>query len=81
MAIDLLGPSPVTPRGNKYVLVVMDYFTKWEEAFITGYISPYLLKPTDYSRVTTVFDSTGKLYRSITFTSPKWSAKMRNLNC
>ena len=27
------GPLPVTERGHKYVLVLGDYFTKWEEAF------------------------------------------------
>ncbi|GBN57776.1 hypothetical protein AVEN_224578-1, partial [Araneus ventricosus] len=29
MALDILGPLPVTTRGNRYVLVLMDYFTKW----------------------------------------------------
>ena len=28
IAIDILGPLPLTERGNKYVLVVGDYFTK-----------------------------------------------------
>ena len=30
---DFLGPFPVTPRGNKYILVVTDSFTKWVEIF------------------------------------------------
>ena len=33
VAMDILGPLPVTPRLNKYVLVLGDYFTKWTEAF------------------------------------------------
>ena len=28
IAIDILGPLPLTERGNKYVLVLGDYFTK-----------------------------------------------------
>ncbi|GBN82991.1 Transposon Ty3-G Gag-Pol polyprotein [Araneus ventricosus] len=32
MALDILGPFPVTTKGNRYVLVLMDYFTKWPEA-------------------------------------------------
>jgi hypothetical protein len=33
IAIDVLGPLPETHRGNKYVLVVGDYWTKWMEAY------------------------------------------------
>ena len=32
MGIDILGPYPATSRGNKYVVVACDYFSKWPEA-------------------------------------------------
>ncbi|GFW05346.1 retrovirus-related Pol polyprotein from transposon 412 [Trichonephila clavipes] len=33
IAFDILGPLPRTVSGNKYLLVVMDYFTKWPEVY------------------------------------------------
>ncbi|XP_076867126.1 nuclear GTPase SLIP-GC-like isoform X1 [Brachyhypopomus gauderio] len=33
VAVDVLRPFPVTESGNRYVLVAMDYFTKWPEAY------------------------------------------------
>ena len=32
VAMDILGPLPETAHGNKYILVIGDYFTKWKEA-------------------------------------------------
>ena len=29
---DLIGPKPETPRGNKHVVPLTDYFIKWTEA-------------------------------------------------
>ncbi|KAK7899004.1 hypothetical protein WMY93_019857 [Mugilogobius chulae] len=29
IGVDILGPFPVTDSGNRYILVAMDYFTKW----------------------------------------------------
>ena len=33
IAVDILGELPNTERGNKYVLVVADYFTKWTKCY------------------------------------------------
>ena len=33
VAIDVLGPLPVSESGNRYILIAMDYFAKWQEAY------------------------------------------------
>eukprot|EP00731_Ephydatia_muelleri_P019297 Em0012g122a len=33
VAMDIMGPLPETSRGNKYILVIADYFTKGSEAY------------------------------------------------
>jgi IS30 family transposase len=30
--MDLIGPLKLTPKGNRYILTIVDYFTKWVEA-------------------------------------------------
>ena len=31
LSTDILGPLPLTPRGNRYILVATDHFSKWVE--------------------------------------------------
>ena len=33
VAVDVAGPFPVSASGNRYIIVVIDYFSKWPEAF------------------------------------------------
>ena len=33
LSTDILRPLPITPRNNRYILIVVDYFTKWVEVF------------------------------------------------
>ena len=33
IVVDVLGPLPESEQGNKYLLILADYFTKWTEAF------------------------------------------------
>lgn len=33
VAVDIFGPLPRSRLGNRYILVVTDYFTKWAEAY------------------------------------------------
>ena len=30
--MDLIGPLTETPRSNKYIITLTDYFSKWAEA-------------------------------------------------
>src|SRR5579859_6294341 len=32
IGIDIKGPLPITSNGNRYIIVAMDYFSKWPEA-------------------------------------------------
>jgi len=32
LGLDIIGPLPETSSGNQYIIVVVDYFTKWVEA-------------------------------------------------
>ena len=32
IGIDFVGPLPITEQGNRYIIVAMDYLTKWPEA-------------------------------------------------
>lgn len=32
IGIDIVGPLPLTNKGNRYIITAMDYFTKWPEA-------------------------------------------------
>ena len=32
VGIDLIGPRTTTSNGNKYVVTLVDYFSKWPEA-------------------------------------------------
>ena len=33
VGVDVIGPLPISRKGNRYILVMVDYFTKWCEAF------------------------------------------------
>ena len=29
--IDIVGPLPITRKGNRYIVVAIDYFSRWPE--------------------------------------------------
>ena len=38
IAVDILGPlEPPIDRGNRYILVVVNYLTKWAEVYAMSY--------------------------------------------
>ena len=37
VALDIVGPLPKSSNGNKYALVVVDYFSKWPEVIPLPY--------------------------------------------
>ncbi|KAE9003294.1 hypothetical protein PR001_g18013 [Phytophthora rubi] len=56
LVVDAIGPLPETNRGNKYILVFVDYFTRWAEAFAVDYLDSVtfvdvMVKPPPDSRV------------------------------
>ncbi|GBM38863.1 Retrovirus-related Pol polyprotein from transposon 412 [Araneus ventricosus] len=71
MALDILRPLPVTTKGNRYALVLMDYFTNWTEAIaipdqkastvaeelVRAWISRYGVPMILHSEQSTIFNS------------------------
>jgi transposase InsO family protein/predicted aspartyl protease len=47
VAMDILGPLPESLSGNKYILIIADYFTRWTEA--------YAMKDQEAATVTRIF--------------------------
>ena len=50
-AMDYMGPLPETARGNTYILVSMDHFTKWCEAVPTKNQKAFTVAPIPVNKV------------------------------
>ncbi|GBL89209.1 hypothetical protein AVEN_145300-1 [Araneus ventricosus] len=45
IAIDIVGPLPVTEGGNRYIITLIDHFTLWCEAYpVSNIASPNVAK-------------------------------------
>ena len=55
IAIDIAGPFPVTDYGNRYIMVVRDYFTKWVEAVSYTHLDVYKRQHTECSHALNQF--------------------------
>ena len=56
MAVDICGPLHVSKSGNKYIIVIMDYFTKWTELIP---VVDHTAETVAYELVTKVFSRIG----------------------
>ena len=55
MAIDILGPLPRSEDGNRYLMVVEDYFTKWTEAIPISNAEATITARIFIERIVTIF--------------------------
>ena len=63
--IDIMGPLVETQKGNKYILVIVDQFTKWVEAFpLKNQLAETVAGVVVREFVATVWVSIGDSYRS-----------------
>ena len=44
IAVDIAGPFPVSTKGNMYILVIQDCFSKWVRDFWEGALGPFALE-------------------------------------
>lgn len=56
IAIDLVGPMPITPLGNRWILVFTDHFTRWQDALPLPDTSAPTVATTLEERVFCYFD-------------------------
>ena len=48
VAVDLVGPMPLTQRGNCWILVLTDHFTRWQDALaLPGATAPIIASTLD----------------------------------
>ena len=55
IAVDILGELPITERGNRYMLVIGDYFTKWTECHAMPNMETSTVKPILIEQVVSIF--------------------------
>ncbi len=61
-AIDVLGPLPKSNKGNLYLLVVADYFTKWVDAIPIRNQKAVTVAQKFVERVVTIFGTPMQLH-------------------
>ncbi|XP_064214537.1 uncharacterized protein LOC135266972 [Tribolium castaneum] len=83
IACDVMGPYPITPRGNRFIVTITDLFTRWVEA--------YPVQEASAKTIITIFDKEvfarfGYPKNIITdngpqFTSSRWTKACQRWGC
>lgn len=60
--MDILGPFPRTSKGNKYLLVIGDYFTKWLDAIPVKDQEAITIAKAFVDRIVSIFDTPLQLH-------------------
>ena len=51
VGIDVLGPLPVTPSGNRYIIMLVDHGSKWPEAIAVDKVTSPVIAQVLYTYV------------------------------
>jgi hypothetical protein len=62
VGIDIIGPLPETHNGNRYIVVMVDYFTKWAEAVATATIDAATVANVIFDRWVCQWGAPGQLH-------------------
>lgn len=73
ISMDVLGPFPISARGNKFVLVVIDHFTKWTEAYT---LPDHTAQTCAYALATNWFAMHGSPFKIQTDGAPEFMSRM-----
>lgn len=77
VACDIMGPYPRSPRGNCYLFVVTDHFTKWVELFPLRTVN----RPNVWRCLMEVFSRFGFPAQLITDNATYFTSKLFEDNC
>ena len=65
IAADILGPLPTTRTGNKYILVVSNYFTRWTEAYgVNTHVDEWICR---FGAPETIHTDQGRNFEAVLF--------------
>ena len=78
IAMDILEPGTITEAGNRYILVISDYFTKWVEAYALPNHTAQTVADITMTQFITRFGVPGKIH---TDQGPEFESKLMKELC